>query len=216
MVFWGTPPSPHLWLRGLCITPKPYYYYFPKTFGTNRLMPRFPLLFENNGISIAKQANHDCWIFHSYWCRNVFVYALMPGIKSRFVRHSAKNLEATPWWISSSKISIFYGILLGEDPPNHPHIQKIGGAKLSGSHILLICLICLCKDYSARKTLKVSHCVLPIRAQIKCQTLDSNPRPPWKKWRPWLLKTIVALKWYDYSINSFPRIHFVFRSYWTE
>ena len=95
---------------------KPYYYYFPKTFGTNRLMPRFPLLFENNGISIAKQANHDCWIFLSYWCRNVFVYALMPGIKSRFVRHSAKNLEATPWWISSSKISIFYGILLGERP----------------------------------------------------------------------------------------------------
>ena len=143
-------------------------------------MPRFPLLFENNGISIAKQANHDCWIFHSYWCRNVFVYALMPGIKSRFVRHSAKNLEATPWWISSSKISIFYGILLGEDPPNHPHIQKIGGAKLSGSHILLICLICLCKDYSAQNSKGI-----PLRASNKGSNKVSDvrfePTPPLEK-----------------------------------
>ena len=49
-----------------------------------------------------------------------------------------------------------------KDPPNHSHIQKIGGAKLSGSHILLICLICLCKDYSAQNSKGI-----PLRASNK-------------------------------------------------
>ena len=80
------------------------------------------------------------------WCCNVFVYALMPGIKSRFVRHSAKNLEATPWWISSPKISIFFRILLGERRAKSSSYSKDWRGQPSGSHILLICLICLCKD----------------------------------------------------------------------
>ena len=104
---------------------------------------RFPLLLL---LLFGRIMDSQIMIVEYSWCCNVFVYALMPGIKSRFVRHSAKNLEATPWWISSPKISIFFRILLGERRAKSSSYSKDWRGQLSGSHILLICLICLCKD----------------------------------------------------------------------